>query len=919
MVGGWRLVLVIVAGLVAAVAGTVLAVAVIVATGGMASWFPSMDRYPLWWTAGATAGVAGAGLLVWQAQRVYERGLAELVPAVERPERWVVGRPGEVGQVVAALRDRSVRTVGGTTAVLGAGGFGKTTIAKMVRANPRVLREFRGRVYWVSVGRDVGKPGLALLVNGLIERIDPGRALTAPDAVQAGEQLAAVLASGPRRLLVLDDVWTEEQLAAFPLAGRCARLVTTRNPSLAAGASISVRVDRMSGVQARALLLAGLQPLPATLARGLVQEAGRWPLLLRLANKILADQARLGLDVSRAAGDLLARLREGGGLVVDELTGAAARQLDINDPDQRGQAVRATIEASTGLLSRPERDRLAELAVFAEDRTIPIPLITILWQATSGLDTLAAAALCARLADLALLTLAPGGTFTMHDVIRDYLREQLGTARIEELHQILLDSTAKTLPVASAMAGPGTVTAWWELPEEARYLREHLAWHLLAAGRNGEAEQVAGDLRWVDARLRASGPAGPYADLAVAGTLRAARLRRMLGQAAHLLAPTEPVHSLTDIMYCRVSHDPDWAAQAAALSAARTVPRLTSVWPPPDLPSSTLIRTLLGHDHIVFAVAVAPDGTWLATASLDQTARIWDTATGQQRVILTGHDGPVTAVAVAPDGTWVATASSDRTARIWDTATGQQRAILARHDRWVTAVAVAPDGTWLATASSDRTARIWDIATGQQRAILTGHNDDVSAVAVAPDGTWLATASYDRTVRIWDTTTGQQRAVLARHDSWVTAVAVAPDGTWLTTASSDGTARIWDTATGHQRTVLAGHVHEVWTVAVAPDGTWLATGGHDRTVRIWDTATGYQRGILVGHDGPVYAVTVAPDGTWLATASHDRTVRIWDPADGSITALMRIEHPASACTWDPAGDLLAVAGNAGPYLFAFKS
>ena len=55
-------------------------------------------------------------------------------------------------------------------------------------------------------------------------------------------------------------VWSQEQLAAFPASGRCARLVTTRIPSLAAGAVVPVRVDQMSKAQAGALLLAGLPP-----------------------------------------------------------------------------------------------------------------------------------------------------------------------------------------------------------------------------------------------------------------------------------------------------------------------------------------------------------------------------------------------------------------------------------------------------------------------------------------------------------------------------------------------------------------------------------------------------------------------------------------------------------------------------------
>jgi hypothetical protein len=129
----WRLMLLVVAGVLAAAASSVLAVALNVATGGAARWFPTMERYALWWTAGATLAVAGAGLLVWSAQRLYDRGMAVLVPAVLPLEPWVVDRPDEVNQIVAALGRGG--TVGITTAVQGAGGFGKTTIAKIVRAD----------------------------------------------------------------------------------------------------------------------------------------------------------------------------------------------------------------------------------------------------------------------------------------------------------------------------------------------------------------------------------------------------------------------------------------------------------------------------------------------------------------------------------------------------------------------------------------------------------------------------------------------------------------------------------------------------------------------------------------------------------------------------------------------------------------
>ena len=331
-------------------------------------------------------------------------------------------------------------------------------------------------------------------------------------------------------------------------------------------------------------------------------------------------------------------------------------------------------------------------------------------------------------------------------------------------------------------------------------------------------------------------------------------------------------------MCSRVSHDPDWGPQARSLLAARTEPVLVSQWPLPDIPDPALRQVLTGHTGEVTAVAISPDGTWLASASWDWSARTWEAATGRERALLTRHTGAVRGVAIAPDSTWIATCGYENSVRIWDVPAGRRRVVRAGHTGEVTAVAIASDGTWLATAGVDMSVRIWDLVAGRPRAVITGHKGAVRAVAIAPDGTWLATSSHDSSVRIWDPATGQQRGVITGHTGVVTAVAVAPDGSWLATGSHDRSVRIWDMPTGQQRTALTGHTEEVTALAIAPDGAWLATAGADRSVRIWDPATGQQRGVITGHTGVVTAIAVAPDGRWIATGSGDGSVRIWDPA-----------------------------------------
>ncbi|MFY9975870.1 MAG: hypothetical protein WAK53_16555, partial [Chromatiaceae bacterium] len=129
-----------------------------------------------------------------------------------------------------------------------------------------------------------------------------------------------------------------------------------------------------------------------------------------------------------------------------------------------------------------------------------------------------------------------------------------------------------------------------------------------------------------------------------------------------------------------------------------------------------------------------------------QTALMADVPLLRHRIARLAHDGVVAAVAFSPDGTRLATASMDSTARLWEVATGRELGRLAHHGV-VLAVAFSPDGTRLATASLDKTARLWE-AAGRQLARLAIYGE-VSDVAFSPDGAMLATAGPGPRARLW--------------------------------------------------------------------------------------------------------------------------------------------------------------------------
>jgi WD40 repeat protein len=152
--------------------------------------------------------------------------------------------------------------------------------------------------------------------------------------------------------------------------------------------------------------------------------------------------------------------------------------------------------------------------------------------------------------------------------------------------------------------------------------------------------------------------------------------------------------------------------------------------------------------------AVRPDGRLLAVGT-DATVTLWDAEAMTARVSFPAHNRAIESLAFSADGSRLATASRDLTAKVWDVAgvlagKAEPSLVLHGHVRNLTGVAWSPDGRRLVTCAEDRTIRLWDAATGQEALLLRAEAELPVRVAWGPDGGIIAAGDRAGTVHVWE-------------------------------------------------------------------------------------------------------------------------------------------------------------------------
>ena len=306
------------------------------------------------------------------------------------------------------------------------------------------------------------------------------------------------------------------------------------------------------------------------------------------------------------------------------------------------------------------------------------------------------------------------------------------------------------------------------------------------------------------------------------------------------------------------------------------------------VPASPPIRHPEGAELTV--ARLSPDGTRIATASYDGTARIWDARSSRQLGPPLQHASTVNWVGFSSDGKTLITASADRTVCLWDALTGQPILPKIQEDAEVVSANFSPDSRHIlvrtkkaATVYDLQGQRIWDAKSDDGKLISVRFLLNGQSVFVALQG------KQQTKIQVHETRTGQLSHAFDMPR--MNHADISEDGSRVVTISG---AKVftWDPGNGKLlREILAKEHASLVDVRVNANGSQCAILSTDQWIRLWNTESGIPVTPELEHEYLIRGFEFVNDGESLLSWSDDATVRLWkiSDRDSAISGSRRAE------------------------------
>ncbi len=307
------------------------------------------------------------------------------------------------------------------------------------------------------------------------------------------------------------------------------------------------------------------------------------------------------------------------------------------------------------------------------------------------------------------------------------------------------------------------------------------------------------------------------------------------------------------------------------------------------------------HTGLIAALAMAPDGHTVATASWDHSIRCWDLATGHRTETLQGHLSEVWALAFAPDGGSILSGGKDGGVNLWPLQARPKDDLLpAGWTPWC----FSADGRLLAAVNAQGTLGLINLATQEiEQQFEPPSAASVSPPAFAREGDRPgAGPPFGGKPEGPPPGEGERRfRQEGPRFGFMSPAAFSGDLRVLARGMADGSILLRDTITQETSALKVGE-GPVDFVLLSPDGRELVCGGRGRSLSWRDL--GNPTGSMVNLEGQ--RAMFSPNGRYLAVFGRENTLRIWDVARRTAGVSLALESsPGFSVAFSPDGQILA--------------
>ncbi|MCA9109337.1 MAG: caspase family protein [Planctomycetaceae bacterium] len=311
---------------------------------------------------------------------------------------------------------------------------------------------------------------------------------------------------------------------------------------------------------------------------------------------------------------------------------------------------------------------------------------------------------------------------------------------------------------------------------------------------------------------------------------------------------------------------------------------------------SHVYRGELGDQNFgeVHGAALTPDSRFLLTGGWfhpnedgPHPIRIYDRTTKQLVHVVHGHKGPVRAIAVSPDGRFVASGDFKGLVYLWSMQPDGSLVPIKGfegHNERVTRIAFAQAGSpRLVSIGYDKLIRFWSYEGGEFKFVNTTQLDGMDNVwwlAPHPTQPIIAVAgNASQTNRPplgrvgFFSTDGQRLNETLDLDEGAASVAFSRDGLRLAIGTgypaSTSSAYIYSWPSLQRLQHYRGHQRTVAAIAFSPDGRSVASiDGGDQQIHLWDAGFARTLQILGSQATSIWSTAFSADGKKLLWGTH---------------------------------------------------